>query len=484
MIASFEQELRSLPPLRTTSRTASKHEQIKIKLEQCAHGMEAGTRLPPLRELSALLNATPPTVWRAIKALVAEGVLHTRDRNGIFVSRSPEGSASSPEVAGSNAVARTLTLATKAILPHQQYFWHETLADFHHEHRLIRVRLHNMAARASGPAPVYDLAAEYLPRMGAASVSETELLDLETLMGAAVTRPFRNHVFPARANRFAPFQMSVPCLFVNLRWLKENRLTRPEFGGFTDQCAYIEACLERIARHPPAVPTRFNCHQPLLWLGQRAMDIVALARADNPRTVKADLDRLERDTATALRTWMKARAAEVDSESQPHPFVNGFIEGRAGFYCGFSYDIGRIEAGHPDFAWQATPMLAVDDRAPVMLQCFAVNARTPYPIECIRFIEQALSPASQQRMADCSHVPLDPSRLQADTAPAREACGPEWKALPERMAAIYPEDEVGDYVYHNIMADDLYRCVDKNVPVRAALENMLRHTRTYLTHRG
>ncbi|MDD5706127.1 MAG: GntR family transcriptional regulator [Kiritimatiellae bacterium] len=483
MPTSFVNELNRLPPLRVPHRTACKHTQIRQRIECCVHGLAPETRLPTLRELSALLGATPQTVWRAVEALVEEGVLHTREKSGIFVSQLPGTVKAHEAAAGVEANSRTLTISTHEVLPHQRRFWRETLEAFHREHRLIHLRLGDSAVPRSALAPMCDLMAEYLPRSGASSVPESSLLDLEHLMGANATRPCLRHVLPARASRFVPFQLTVPCLFINLKWAKENRLRRSEFTGFSDQCAYIDACLERISDRPAASSARLNSHMPSVWLGRRALDIVALTRSADARAAAADLGALVRDTETVLRVWTRVNSA-AGSRLQRLPLIDGFLEGHAAFFFGFSYDIGTMEAGAPDFPWQVVPLLAVDDRTPVFMQCLCVDARTPYPVECVRFIEHVLSPAGQQRLADCAQVPLDARRIETTSAASFQGVfSPEWKTLEERMAAIYPSDADGDYVYQNIMVDDLYRCADGSVPAKEAVESMIGHAQAYLSHR-
>lgn len=480
---SFTRALSRMPPLRVTHRTASKHVQIRQRLHECARGVAPETRLPTLRELSALFGATSPTVWRAVESLVAEGVLHTREKSGIFVGRCREGMDTPQATTGLNAAVRTLTLSTNAVLPHQKRFWNETLDDFHRGHRHIRLRVDDSAISRSGQAPVCDLMAEYLPRAGSPSVSESALLDLEPLMGSAPTRPFGTYVFPARARRFVPFQLTVPCLFINLEWAEKADLKRPGFTSFADQCAYIEACLERVSTRRKGSVTRINIQQPLLWLGQRALRIVDLARAADSPAATTAMERLVCDTETILRMWTEVDAAQKNHHSENRPEIEGFMKGQSMFYLGFSYEIEILEDGCPHFPWQVVPTLAVDDRTPVLMQCLAIDARTPCPVECVRFIEHVLSPTGQQRLADCSLVPLDPSRLLTSAAPARNAFGPEWRTLCERMSPIYPPDEDCDYAYRNIMADDLYRCVDGSLTARAAIGSMIRHTKAYFSHR-
>lgn len=50
----------------------------------------AGTRLPPVRELTARHQASPVTVAEAIRRLVAEGLIETRPGRGTFVAAQPD----------------------------------------------------------------------------------------------------------------------------------------------------------------------------------------------------------------------------------------------------------------------------------------------------------------------------------------------------------------------------------------------------------
>ncbi|GIG88338.1 aminotransferase-like domain-containing protein [Plantactinospora endophytica] len=59
-------------------------------LRTLATAAEPGTRLPPVRELTARHRASPVTVAEAIRQLVAEGLVETRSGTGTFVAVPPD----------------------------------------------------------------------------------------------------------------------------------------------------------------------------------------------------------------------------------------------------------------------------------------------------------------------------------------------------------------------------------------------------------
>ena len=71
------------------------HDQVAAELRKAIANGEAarGERLPPARDLAAVLNVNANTVLRALRMLRDEGLLEFRRGRGITVSGSPESGA-------------------------------------------------------------------------------------------------------------------------------------------------------------------------------------------------------------------------------------------------------------------------------------------------------------------------------------------------------------------------------------------------------
>ena len=68
------------------------HDQVAAEIRRAIAEGEAkpGERLPPARDLAAVLGVNPNTVLRALRILRREGLLEFRRGRGIHVSGSPE----------------------------------------------------------------------------------------------------------------------------------------------------------------------------------------------------------------------------------------------------------------------------------------------------------------------------------------------------------------------------------------------------------
>ena len=68
------------------------HEQVAAEIRRAIAEGEAkpGERLPPARDLAAVLEVNPNTVLRALRQLRDEGLLEFRRGRGITVAASPE----------------------------------------------------------------------------------------------------------------------------------------------------------------------------------------------------------------------------------------------------------------------------------------------------------------------------------------------------------------------------------------------------------
>jgi GntR family transcriptional regulator len=76
----------------TPKESVALHDQVAAELRRAIADGEArrGERLPPARDLAAVLNVNSNTVLRALRMLRDEGLLEFRRGQGITVSGTPE----------------------------------------------------------------------------------------------------------------------------------------------------------------------------------------------------------------------------------------------------------------------------------------------------------------------------------------------------------------------------------------------------------
>jgi GntR family transcriptional regulator len=76
----------------TPGESVALHDQVAAELRRAIADGEArrGERLPPARDLAAVLNVNSNTVLRALRILRDEGLLEFRRGRGITVSGTPE----------------------------------------------------------------------------------------------------------------------------------------------------------------------------------------------------------------------------------------------------------------------------------------------------------------------------------------------------------------------------------------------------------
>ncbi len=98
----------------------TKQVQERLTAYIAAEGLEAGARLPSLREFTEALGVSRPSVREGLRALEALGIVEIRHGSGIFVSSGvavPPALAFSPEGAAGERAARDLLAVRLALEP-------------------------------------------------------------------------------------------------------------------------------------------------------------------------------------------------------------------------------------------------------------------------------------------------------------------------------------------------------------------------------
>ncbi len=100
------------------SDSAALHDQVAGQIRRAIAGGEArpGQRLPPARELAAVLGVNTNTVLKALRVLRDEGLLEFRRGHGIRVAGTPERGAVVAKAHELVALARDYGLARDELL--------------------------------------------------------------------------------------------------------------------------------------------------------------------------------------------------------------------------------------------------------------------------------------------------------------------------------------------------------------------------------
>lgn len=98
MILGFPSELHALTMLRVKvdrAEDVALHDQVAAEIRRAIAEGEAlpGDRLPPAKDLAAVLDVNTNTVFRALRLLRDEGLLEFRRGRGVTVAGTPERSA-------------------------------------------------------------------------------------------------------------------------------------------------------------------------------------------------------------------------------------------------------------------------------------------------------------------------------------------------------------------------------------------------------
>lgn len=455
-------EIEKQPPIIGESPTSPKHHLIKERLNDAISVVPRGTRLPTLRELAELFNTTQHPVQKAINSLVADGVLYSRPRSGVFVADSHKNISYRNDV----IPVREIKLYIDNLLPRQKLFWLNTISEFEKEHRLIRIKLEENRNTQDS----YDIL-----------VSNPRILSSEDSLNYLEVNSFFSDIDETTSsninvirNFHIPIFFNVPCIFYNKNLLAELGLEIPSTDDFNQQCVFLEKIIENSQQLDSSAKPLANALQMIVWLGSKSQDIVNFIRENQDNGNHMDALNSELDSFIDFYRFINQNKT---------PTIEGdmmriFIDGQVVAFMGWNYNTEALNVHQPDFQWEMKPFISYDDIVFATPFTLAIKKETPCPIECVRFLKYLLSEKSQISAAKYSGIPVGPLVRQT----LRQTDEPDNNTLLKEIQQLRMseyKDAADVYLNFNLINDEIWRAVDAENYDKSALKNIVSLGRAY-----
>ncbi|AHF93746.1 regulatory protein GntR HTH [Opitutaceae bacterium TAV5] len=469
---------------------------IKKLLADSVSEQPAHTRLPPMRELAGYLGVSLVTAQRTVTDLIADGLLYSRPRAGVFVAdagennAAPENGQPDADTDAANNTGRHRTAGRKTIrrgaaqspfdscfrfgteshADFQRPLWEQLAGSFGERYP------HNRTEMVFVPDPedsAHELDAyERLGWNMQWAGDEDHLLDLRSYAPAELAAR-------CTPQGLLPLYYRTNYLFFNRELLQRCGVPVPAFRTFEGQIAYLRAAAPLLEKqgfdpHPVSV------QQPVTLIGNRHLQLYL-------SSVRATTPKAGRHTGAYKNFLAAAQAAmELCRQSRRGPGVKSplsregresFMNGQAPFFLSYSVDAWLFTESKLSFPFEYVPSLCTDDSLFLWPMVGAINRWSRHPAECIRFLTYLLGPEAQSRFSRTGNFPAS---LNVGDSPAMP-CDRAWlaKALAHSEPFHLPTPELF-YLVINVLNNELWHALLDHVSVEEAVEQAAQFGQAYL----
>lgn len=435
------------------------------------------TRLPPVRSLAESLGISLVTAQRVVTELIAEGVVYSQPRIGVFVAdrnarpSSQDSSRNSKKLAADSFADRTsfqsrFRFATESGFEFQRLLWSTLVGKFSSRYPNTQAEL-TFVSDPTDPARALDV----YERLGwnvSWSGDENRLLDL---------RSFAPDEIAARCTEQGtlPLYYRSNFLFFNPALLERCRIPAPTYQDFAGQLAYLRETGPILEQHG-FDPRLFAVQQPVTVLGcDNLENFFSLIYKDQSES------RLLQDFTAAAESTLELcrinRRAPGFQNPQARAETERFMAGHEPFFLGHSVDYWEFGQRSPRLDFQCVPTLCADDSIFLWPMVGCVNQSSRRPAESIRFLSYLTSPGAQ---AEFAKTGCFPSNVQAGESPPMQTDA-EWLARTlANSQPIHLATQDRFYLAINVLNNELWHALLDHASAEEAVNQAIHLGRSYL----
>ncbi|MFA6959442.1 MAG: GntR family transcriptional regulator [Opitutaceae bacterium] len=461
-------ELTQLSP-RSELAGAVKYTACKQLLTETVSSHPAHTRLPPVRTLAENLGVSLVTAQRVVSELVADGVLYSRPRAGVYVaSTQSTDTPASPrgDFANGPSFESCFTFGTDSRADFQRPLWTGLVERFGERYPNTRAEL-VFTDNPGDPANRLDT---------------YERLDWNVNQPGGDDRPldlreFANEDIASRCDDQGalPLYFRTNYLFFNPEILRRCKIPAPAFHDFAGQSAYLAAAAPLLKKHGFATAP-FSVQQPITAMGA---DHLALffSLVESARSHRTGLTAFTEAAARALDFCRLGQRAPGFRNPKAQEARVRFMAGQDAFFLGHTVDYWQFSESRLPFPVRCVPTLNTEDALFLWPMIGGVTRRSQRPAESTRFLSFLAGSDAQAEFARTGNFPADPA---TNPPPATEADA-AW--ITQARAASKPmhlSNPTHFYLAINVLNNELWHALLDHVSVEQAVKEAVHLGRSYL----
>ncbi|HSI09326.1 MAG TPA: GntR family transcriptional regulator [Rariglobus sp.] len=429
----------------------------------------AHTRLPSVRVLAENLGISLVTAQRVVTELVADGVLYSRPRAGVYVApkKSPDNPATARDAfANGPSFESRFTFGTDSRVDFQRPLWTGLVERFGQRYPNTRAEL-VFVENSGDPANRLD-AYERLDWNVNQSADDDRPLDL---------REFATEDIASRCDDqgVLPLYFRTNYLFFNPGILARCGLSAPDFRTFDEQAAYLAKAAPLLEKHRhEGVP--FSVQQPITAMGADHLGLF-FSLAESARSNRTELTAFTEAAARTLEFCRLGQRAPGIRNPKAQEARLRFMAGQDAFFLGHTVDYWQFSESRLPFPLRCVPTLNTEDSLFLWPMIGGVTRRSVRPAESTRFLAFLVGPEAQAEFARTGNFPADPATNPPPATEADDAWLAKTRAASKPMHLANPAHF---YLAINVLNNELWHALLDHVSVEQAVKEAVHLGRAYL----
>jgi len=428
----------------------------------------AHTRLPSVRVLGENLGISLVTAQRVVTELVADGILYSRPRAGVYVA--PKKSSDSPATArdafanGPSFESR-FTFGTDSRADFQRPLWTGLVERFSRRYPNTRAEL--VFVDDTGEAANRLDSYERLDWNVNLPGDDGRLLDM---------REFATEDIASRCDDHGalPLYFRTNYLFFNPAILARCGLNAPDFQTFDEQAAYLTKAAPLLKKHGyEGVP--FSVQQPITAMGADHLGLF-FSLAESTRSNRTELTAFTEAAARALEFCRLGQRAPGFRNPKAQEARLRFMAGQDAFFLGHTVDYWQFSESRLPFPVRCVPTLNTEDSLFLWPMIGGVTRRSVRPAESMRFLAFLVGAESQAEFARTGNFPAD-----ATLPPPANEMDSKWLARTRAVSKpMHLANPTHFYLAINVLNNELWHALLDHVSVEQAVKEAIQFGRSYL----
>lgn len=416
---------------------------VKKSVQKAIFHLPPNTKIPSIRQIARAVGVTTISVQKAINELVAENILYSRSKSGIYSAAKnlPKDMQLGVFPYG------YFKFATDSMMPYQRPLW-DTAADiFSRDYIHIKLRID------------YDFTSNY----SNSSVNLPDCLEcsewtLNTRTPEKAFLPLADFLEAEIANReigligdcLLPLYYQSYFVFFNPELMKKQKIPLPEFETFEEQFAYVKKTGEKI---------KASSGDELFFIDFNYSTFKDKLFPTFMQSVNAQIPPPKAEP-TLVSTIAKIRdlfSGNIIPREKRDLTFKRFTEGKAPMLIAGSIEAWRLMTSSRKFNFGAWPLLNLDNNCFRLIITGAVLKKTLCPLESIRFLSFLRESSMQKRFSDVGFI-----SIAGDGCGLLEKGGKTEKLLKKTSSACHEDytfDQAEHYIKYCIFNMELNRCV-------------------------